>query len=121
MNNIINEIYIKNNFPSNERLFNLVKKDNQDITRNDIKSFIEKQKEYQILKIQHNVKPNGRLVAFAIDEIWQMDIFVLQKYEKQNKGYGYILAVVDIFTRKAFVEPIKNKNSEDCSLHYKIL
>ena len=37
MNNIINEIYIKNNFPSNERLFNLVKKDNKDITINDIK------------------------------------------------------------------------------------
>ena len=45
MNNIINDIYIKNNFPSNERLFNLVKKDNNNITRNDIKLFIEKQKE----------------------------------------------------------------------------
>ena len=42
MNNIINDIYIKNKFPSNERLFNLVKKDNKEITRNDIKSFLEK-------------------------------------------------------------------------------
>ena len=74
MNNIINDIYIKNNFPSNERLFNLVKKDNNDITRNDIKSFLDKQKEYQILKVQHNIKNTGRLVAFAINEIWQMDI-----------------------------------------------
>ncbi len=56
MNNIINDIYIKNNFPSNERLFNLVKNDKNDITRNDIKLFIEKQKEKQILKDQHNVK-----------------------------------------------------------------
>ena len=39
MNKIINDIYIKNNFPSNERLFKLVNKDNPDITRNDIKSF----------------------------------------------------------------------------------
>ena len=116
MNNIINDIYIKNNFPSNERLFNLVKKDNNDITRNDIKSFLEKQKEHQILKVQHNIKNTGRLVAFAINEIWQMDIFVLQKYEKQNKGYSYIFAIVDIFTRKAFVEPMKNKSSEDCSI-----
>ena len=64
MNNIINDIYIKNNFPSNERLFNLVKKDNNDITRNDIKSFLEKQKEHQILKAQHNIKNTGHLVAF---------------------------------------------------------
>ena len=116
MDTIINNIYIKNNFPSNERLYKLVQKDNNDITRNDIKSFLDKQKEYQILKVQHNIKPNGRLVAFHFNEIWQMDIFVLQKYEKQNKGYSYILAVVDIFTRKAFVEPIKNKTSEDCSI-----
>ena len=83
MNNIINEIYIKNNFPSNERLFNLVKKDNNDITRNDIKSFLEKQKEHQIFKVQHNIKNNGHLVAFEKNEIWQIDIFVLQKYEKK--------------------------------------
>ena len=94
MDTIINNIYTKNNFPSNERLYKLVQKDNNDITRNDIKSFLDKQKEYQILKVQHNIKPNGRLVAFAINEIWQMDIF----------------------TRKAFVEPIKNKNSNDCSI-----
>jgi len=116
MNNIINDIYIKNNFPSNERLFNLVKKDNNDITRNEIKSFLEKQKEHQILKVQHNIKNTGHLVAFEKNEIWQIDIFVLQKYEKQNKGYSYIFAVVDIFTRKAFVEPMKNKSSEDCSI-----
>ena len=109
MNNIINDNYIKNNFPSNERLFNLVKKDNNDITRNDIKSFLDKQKEFQILKVQHNIKNTGHLVAFHFNEIWQMDIFVLQKYEKQNKGYGYIFAAIDIFTRKAFIEPIKNK------------
>ena len=113
---IINDIYIKFNFPSLERLYKLVQKDNNEITRNDIKSFLDKQKEYQILKVQHNIKPNGRLVAFIKNEIWQMDIFVLQNYEKQNKGYSYILAVVDIFTRKAFVEPIKNKNSNDCSI-----
>ena len=116
MNNIINDFYIKNNFPSLERLFKLVNKDNNDITRNEIKSFLEKQKEYQILKVQHNIKNIGHLVAFEKNEIWQIDIFVLQKYEKQNKGYGYIFAVIDIFTRKAFVEPMKNKSSEDCSI-----
>ena len=84
MNKIINDIYIKNNFPSNERLFNLVKKDNNEITRNDIKSFLDKQKEYQILKVQHNIKNTGHLVAFEKNEIWQVDIFVLQNYEKQK-------------------------------------
>ena len=116
MNKIINDIYTKNNFPSNERLFKLVNKDNNDITRNDIKDFLEKQKEHQILKVQHNIKPLGKLVAFEKNEIWQIDIFILSKYSKDNKGYSYIFAVVDIFTRKAFIEPLKNKGSEDCSI-----
>ena len=116
MNKIINDIYTNNNFPSNERLFKLVNKDNNDITRNDIKDFLEKQKEHQILKVQHNIKPLGKLVAFEKNEIWQIDIFILSKYSKDNKGYSYIFAVVDIFTRKAFIEPLKNKGSEDCSI-----
>jgi hypothetical protein len=35
-----------------------------------------------------------------------------QKYAKQNQGFNYILIVVDIFSRKAFATPIKNKKPE---------
>ena len=40
-------------------------------------------------------------------------MYVLLKYAKQNKGYGYILSIVDVFSRKAWAYPMKNKTLED--------
>ncbi len=39
----------------------------------------------------------------------QLDIFVLQKYINSNNGYSYILCIMDVFSRKAWVYPMKSK------------
>ena len=41
-----------------------------------------------------------------------MDIFNLQKYSSDNKGYEYIFAIVDVFSRKAWAVPTKNKEAD---------
>jgi hypothetical protein len=46
-------------------------------------------------------------------DIFVLDIFVLDKYSKQNKGYGYIFAMVDVFSRKAYAYPMKHKALAD--------
>ncbi len=43
----------------------------------------------------------------------QLDIFVLKKYESSNKGYGYILCIMDIFGRKAWTKAMKTKGLSD--------
>jgi hypothetical protein len=42
-----------------------------------------------------------------------MDIFDLSKYVGSNKNYKYILVIIDVFTRKAYVRPIKKKDVGD--------
>jgi hypothetical protein len=37
---------------------------------------------------------------------------MLMKYEKHNKGYKYILCAIDIFSRKVYCVPMKNKDNE---------
>jgi hypothetical protein len=86
-----------------------MKKDNIDITLGQIKNYLNKQSVEQVSKIQHT-KHDGHIVAFFANECWQMDIFDLSKYEKYNKGYKYILAVVDVFTRKAYCVATKTKD-----------
>ena len=44
----------------------------------------------------------GHILSNSPNEKWQLDIFYLIKYHKQNHGYKYILACRDIFTRKAY-------------------
>ncbi len=43
----------------------------------------------------------------------QLDIFVLKKYEYYNKGYGYILCIIDVFSRKVWTYPMKSKSLSD--------
>lgn len=49
----------------------------------------------------------------GIDNMWQMDLSDLQKLSKYNKGYRYLLCIIDTFSRFAFVEPIKTKTGKE--------
>jgi hypothetical protein len=46
----------------------------------------------------------------VIQLIW---IYDLSKYKNSNEGYKYLLAILDVFSRKAYVSSMKSKNSDD--------
>ena len=50
----------------------------------------------------------------GIDEIWTADLIILNRkeYVKQNDGYKYILTVMDLFSRYAWVRVTKNKDKK---------
>jgi hypothetical protein len=37
--------------------------------------------------------------------------YICIRYSKSNKGYGYIFALVDVLSRKAYAYPMKNKKT----------
>ena len=115
MDNEIEPIYKKFNYPSNvQKLLKLVKSAGITATTNDIKTFLDKRVAIQQTKITKKSRKNmGHIVSFKSFDLLEMDIFVLDKYSKQNKGYGYIFAVVDVFSRKAYAYPMKHKALED--------
>ena len=111
--NLLKKIYYDPNhsagFSSAEKLFRAAKKLKKNITRKNVNEFLEKQPTYTL---HHPVKINfQRRKTFAkyLDQIWQADLVDFQKYSRNNKGYKYVLTVIDILSRFAFAEPIKNK------------
>jgi hypothetical protein len=50
-----------------------------------------------------------------------MDLFDLSKYYKVNKPYKYILAVIDVFTRYAYCQPVESKTVDDILHAFKII
>jgi hypothetical protein len=110
----IKEYYEKFNFPAVEKLFTLLKNDGVDIKRKEVNEFLMKQKEHEMLKInQVKKKKGGHITAFTYKQSAQMDIYDLSKFSKSNKNYKYMLVLIDVFTRKAFIRPLKNKNSDN--------
>lgn len=54
-----------------------------------------------------------RVVMKGIDDLWQADLVEMGNYSTQNKGYRYLLTVIDTFSKFSWVEPLKTKTSKD--------
>ena len=126
MNNEFDEIeqlYEKFNYPSEKKLYILIKKLFPHITKAHIKLFYETQAHEETQKAfkKPSKKSMGKIIALYPGDRAQMDIFDLVRFEKSNYKYKYILCVVDIFTRKAYLIPMINKNLDDTHRAFKKL
>ena len=111
-NLVIDRIYETNLYPGLAKLTSLVKKEQPSITTKQIKQWYEGQLEIQLLHKEQKEEPKRHVVADVKNELWVLDIFDLSKYAEKNNNYRYILAMVDVFTRKAWVEALQTKDSE---------
>ena len=111
MENFLRNLYTQNNYPSKAKLLKIAKEQQATIKAKDINDFLDAQLSYQLLKETKDTKTrHGAIVAFHINEIWQIDIFDVSRFDKSNKGYKYIFAVVDVFSRLAYAIPMKSKD-----------
>ena len=49
-------------------------------------------------------------LVFGMNEQWQMDLVDMQKLSKWNKVIKYLLTVIDMFSKRTWAEPLKNKS-----------
>ena len=52
------------------------------------------------------------VLVFGIDEQWVADPFEGGNIAKSNRGYRYLLTVVGVFSKYAWVEPVKSKTGK---------
>ena len=51
--------------------------------------------------------------VYHIDDIWSLDILDLTDYgQENNRGYRYVLVVIDNFSKFGWTIPLKNKNAQ---------
>ena len=51
--------------------------------------------------------------VYHIDDIWSLEIVDLNDYgPKNNRGYRYVLVIIDDFSKFGWTVPIKNKNAQ---------
>ena len=116
--NKISKVYKANNFKKGN-LHEKVKAEHPDITRGNVKEFLNQDYTTQLTQTKQHQEAKGHIVANSPNELWQFDILDLSRYAKRNDNTRYILACVDVFTRKAYVEPMKLKNSENVEVAFK--
>ena len=51
--------------------------------------------------------------VYYIDDIWSLDILDLKDYgPENNRGYRYVLVIIDNFNKYGWTIPLKNKNAQ---------
>ena len=116
MEDILKQIYQDSNFPGFERFYKFVKAQHPDYKKVDVKKFYDSRISVQLLKKKDKIiqKP-GSITSSYENELFQMDITdMTAKFSSFNSNYRYILTCIDVFSRKAYGQPMKNKKIPDC-------
>ena len=96
-------------FGGRERLFNEAKKINDQIKRTDVEKWLKKQIVYTLHKqVRKKFKRNPVMSEYP-NENFQADLIDYQIHSKENDGFKYILTTIDVFSKKAWAIPLKNK------------
>lgn len=111
-----NALYASNNYPTKVQFYKLLKRDNFEVSHKQVDEFIQKQFVHQITKRTNKLKRNMRKIVPRFDEPlqeFQIDLLQLDSYKSKNKGFQYILVMVDIWSRFAYCQPCINKTPSD--------
>lgn len=54
-----------------------------------------------------------RTIVRGLNDLFQTDLIEMVPYAPVNKGYRYILMVIDVFSKKLWARPIKRKTAEE--------
>ncbi|GFY22174.1 putative uncharacterized transposon-derived protein F54H12.3 [Trichonephila clavipes] len=52
-----------------------------------------------------------KTIAYGVNELWQSDLVDLQKISRFNRGYRYLLTIIDVMSRYLRAFPIKDKKA----------
>ena len=113
MEEILRKIYYDPENPAGfggvDAVYREVKKQEEDVTKPQIRKWLREQPTYTLHKpIRRHFKRN-RVIVYGIDHQWQVDLVDMQALSRQNKGFKHLLTCIDIFSKYAWVVPLKDK------------
>lgn len=80
--------------------------------------FLKAQDTYTKHKRVRHKFPRRKIFSPHIDYLWQADLITVQKH-RVNGGNHYLLTVIDVLSRYAFVRPLKNKKAVSTAAAFK--
>lgn len=80
------------------------------ITREDVTAFLSTRGFYQMSQ-SITKRINKPIISKYPNQLWGIDLIDMNDYIKSNYGWRYIMTVVDIFSRKVFLNKMKVKEA----------
>ena len=101
-------------FRGADAVYKQVKKDNRyQFTHKEIAKWIQNQEAYSRNRAAVGKFRRDRVIVKGIDDQFDADLAQLDRLHRANDGYNYLLCVIDIFSRYAWVKPLKTKEGNE--------
>ena len=83
-------------------------------SQQEAQKFLEKQESYTLHRRAVRPKHFRKTIALYPFEIAQADLMSLDgSYAKHNAPYKFLLVIIDVFSRRLFVKPLKSKHGSE--------
>ena len=93
-----------------DKLYRKLKESGENVTRSQIKKFLDKQYVQQVFKENKRPAKFSSIIADDIRSEYQMDIIIYDRYEYHK--YKYLLCVIDIHSRYALAKAMTTRKNE---------
>ena len=77
--------------------------------RSKVKDFLHGQDTYTLHRGLRKSFKRNRIISWGVDYLWQADLVDVTMLYKFNKPYKYLLTVIDVLSKYAWVVPLKDK------------
>ena len=79
---------------------------------NTVKKWLSSQDGYTLHKPVRRRFPRRKTFAKGIDDLFQADLADMQNLSRYNDGHRFILTCIDVFSKRAFAIPLKDKRGQ---------
>ncbi|CAF1130418.1 unnamed protein product [Brachionus calyciflorus] len=80
--------------------------------KNKLNDWLLEQEPYTLHRPLRKKFLREKVISNGINDLYQADLVDVSNISKENRGYKFLLTVIDVFSKFAWVKPIKNKTSE---------
>lgn len=79
------------------------------VRRKTIKKWLSTQTTHGLHRPVYRNFPRNHYHVIGIDHLWEADLIDVSNLKSANDGHTFLLAVIDVFSKYAFVSPLKSK------------
>ena len=99
-------------YTGEQALYKLAKQSSKKVKLQDVRDWLRKQQTYTLHKPIRKKFLQHKTVVAGIDTQWQEDLADLSKLSKSNDNHRYLLCIIDVFSKYAWVVPINDKSGK---------
>ena len=98
-----------------DKIYERIKEKYIGISRRNIMNYLKNQETWQLRKPVPKNHVTRPIISNSIGSHLEMDLIDMQKYAHYNSGINWILVIVDVFSKKAWAFPLKDKSATTVS------